>query len=246
MSFVCEHRWKPTDLGVTPKDFPTDKNTKIGGCLYFCQYHNIHIGVQIIKYKIFQIKNLTTFFTSGGNRALIYTISGKCVCWILQYNNCGKNLCKFIGDLHWTIIFTIRLKGCLSLGATPPISFWAEIYVFLAVIYLLDITYFSKCYTAKTGGCLYFCQYHNIHIGVQIIKYEIFQIENLTTIFTSGGNRALIYTISGKCVCWILQYNNCGKNLCKFIGDFLLDHYFHNKIEGVPVTRGHTPCFVLG
>ena len=67
MSFVCENRWKPTDSGVTPKDLPTDKNTKIGGCLYFFQYHNIYIGVQIIKYKIFRIENLTAFFTSGGN-----------------------------------------------------------------------------------------------------------------------------------------------------------------------------------
>ena len=33
VSFVGENRWKPTDLGVTPKDLPTDKNTKIGGCL---------------------------------------------------------------------------------------------------------------------------------------------------------------------------------------------------------------------
>ena len=29
-----------------------------------------------------------------------------------------------------------------------------------------------------------------IYIGVQIIKYEILKIENLTTFFTSGGNRA--------------------------------------------------------
>ena len=26
VSFVSENRWKPTDLGVTPKDLPTDKN----------------------------------------------------------------------------------------------------------------------------------------------------------------------------------------------------------------------------
>ena len=29
----------------------------------------IYMGVQIIKYKIFQIENLTMFFTSGGKRA---------------------------------------------------------------------------------------------------------------------------------------------------------------------------------
>ena len=29
----------------------------------------IYIGVQIIKLKILQIENLTTFYTSGGNRA---------------------------------------------------------------------------------------------------------------------------------------------------------------------------------
>ena len=33
VSFVSKNRWKPTDFGVTPKDLPTDKITKIGGCL---------------------------------------------------------------------------------------------------------------------------------------------------------------------------------------------------------------------
>ena len=42
------------------------------------------------------------------------------------------------------------------------------------------------------------------------------------------------------------NYNNCGKKLYKFLGDFLLDHYFQNKIEGVPLTRGHAPYFILG
>ena len=88
--------------------------------------------------------------------------------------------------------------------------------------------------------------YIYIYIGVQIIKYKILKIENLTTFFTSGGNRAYIYTILGKCVCWVLQYNNCGTNIWKFLGDFLLDHYFKNLIEGVPHTRGHTPYFILG
>ena len=120
VSFVCENRWKHTDLGVTPKDLPTDKNTKIGGCLYICQYHYIYIGVQIIKYKIFQIENLTTFFTSGGKRAQIYTISGKCVCWILQYNNCGKNLCKFIEDFLLDHYFHNKIEGVpVTRGHTP-------------------------------------------------------------------------------------------------------------------------------
>ena len=31
VGFVSENRWKPTDLGVTPKDVPTDKNKKLVG-----------------------------------------------------------------------------------------------------------------------------------------------------------------------------------------------------------------------
>ena len=43
-----------------------------------------------------------------------------------------------------------------------------------------------------------------------------------------------------------MQYNNYGTNIWKSLGDFLLDHYFKNMIEGVPHTRGHTPYLILG
>ena len=41
-----------------------------------------------------------------------------------------------------------------------------------------------------------------------------------------------------------MQYNNYGKNIWKSLGDFLLDHYFKDMIEGVPHTRGHTPYLI--
>ena len=43
-----------------------------------------------------------------------------------------------------------------------------------------------------------------------------------------------------------MQYNNYGTNIWKSLGDFLLDHYFKNMIEGVPHTLGHTPYLILG
>ena len=45
VSFVCVNRWEPTDFGVTPKDLPTDKKYKIGGCLYYSKYQNVYILV---------------------------------------------------------------------------------------------------------------------------------------------------------------------------------------------------------
>ena len=36
------------------------------------------------------------------------------------------------------------IEGCLSLGATHPISLWAKTNIFLAVIHLFDIAYLSK------------------------------------------------------------------------------------------------------
>ena len=38
-----------------------------------------------------------------------------------------------------------------------------------------------------------------------------------------------------------MQYNNYGTNIWKSLGDFLLDHYFKNMIEGVPHTRAIPP-----
>ena len=40
----------------------------------------------------------------------------------------------------------------------------------------------------------------------------------------------------GKFICWVFQYNDCWKNLWKFLGTFLPVHYFQNMIEGVPLT----------
>ena len=52
VSFVSENQWKPTNLGVTPKDLPTAKNTKIGGCLL-----HRYIWVLCISHKIYNIVN---------------------------------------------------------------------------------------------------------------------------------------------------------------------------------------------
>ena len=35
------------------------------------------------------------------------------------------------------------------------------------------------------------------------------------------------------------QYNNCWKNLWKFLGTFLLVHYFQNMIGWAPFTQGY-------
>ena len=45
------------------------------------------------------------------------------------------------------------MKGCLILGAIPPISFWAEIYSFVPVIHFLVITYLSKCLKHSETHC---------------------------------------------------------------------------------------------
>ena len=47
----------------------------------------------------------------------------------------------------------MRLNGCLSLGATSPISFWAQIYIFLAVIHLFDIAYLPKSFNHSEKLC---------------------------------------------------------------------------------------------
>ena len=36
----------------------------------------------------------------------------------------------------------------------------------------------------------------------------------------------------GKSVCWVFQHNDCGENLWKFQGIFLLVPYFQNLIGG--------------
>ena len=54
-----------------------------------------------------------------------------------------------------------------------------------------------------------------------------------------------ISKILGKCIHWVFQYNICWKNLWKFLGDFLLVHYFQNMIEGAPLTWGYTLYFIL-
>ena len=41
-------------------------------------------------------------------------------------------------------LFPNLIGGCLCLGVKAPTSFWAQIYFFLAVIHLLDITKCSK------------------------------------------------------------------------------------------------------
>ena len=48
---------------------PTKNQKSVGAYTTLNIRMYIYIGIQIIKYKILQIENLTTFFTSGGNRA---------------------------------------------------------------------------------------------------------------------------------------------------------------------------------
>ena len=60
VSFVCENRWKPTDLVVTPKDLPTDKITKIGGCLLL-----LSISKYIYLSKSFKLKIWLCFLHQG-------------------------------------------------------------------------------------------------------------------------------------------------------------------------------------
>ena len=55
-----------------------------------------------------------------------------------------------------------------------------------------------------------------------------------------------IYKTLGKFICWVFQYNVCWKNLWKFLGVFLLVHYFQNEIKWMPLTRGYIPYFILG
>ena len=66
---------------------------------------------------------------------------------------CWKNIWKFLGDFLLVPYFQIKLNGCLSLGDTTPISFWAQIYFFLAVIHLFDIAYLSKCLIHMEDAC---------------------------------------------------------------------------------------------
>ena len=48
----------------------------------------------------------------------------------------------------------------------------------------------------------------------------------------------------GKFTCWVFRFNECWKNLWKFLGSFLLVPYFQNMIERVPHTRGYTPFII--
>ena len=48
-----------------------------------------------------------------------------------------------------------------------------------------------------------------------------------------------IYKTLGKFLCLVFQYNVCWKNLWKFLGVFLLVHYFQNEIKWMPLTRGY-------
>ena len=45
------------------------------------------------------------------------------------------------------------IEGCLSLGARPSISFCAQIYFVVAVIFLFDITYLSKSFNHSKNVC---------------------------------------------------------------------------------------------
>ena len=74
----------------------------------------------------------------------------------------------------------------------------------------------------------------------------MFQILNLTAILILGRSIVYIYKVGGKSICWVFQYNDCGENLWKFLGTFLLVPNFQNIIGSVPMTQGLDPYFILG
>ena len=51
--------------------------------------------------------------------------------------------------------------------------------------------------------------------------------------------------ILGKFISWIFQYKDCWKNLGKFLGAFLLVHYFQSMIGWVTFTQT-TPLIYFG
>ena len=52
-----------------------------------------------------------------------------------------------------SIFFSNKIEGCLSLGARPSISFCAQIYFVVAVIFLFEITYLSKSFNHSKNVC---------------------------------------------------------------------------------------------
>ena len=70
---------------------------------------------------------------------------GKFICWVFQYNDCWKNLWKFLGVFLCLWYFQNIIEwACLTLGYTPY-SIQDPLIFFLAVISFFDNTYFSKC-----------------------------------------------------------------------------------------------------
>ena len=61
-----------------------------------------------------------------------------------QQNDGGKNLWKFLGTFLWVPYFQNIIGWVPMTRGFNPISFWAQIWFFLAVIHLLVITKCSK------------------------------------------------------------------------------------------------------
>ena len=75
-------------------------------------------------------KNKFDVFYIGKDYILIIqNMRKKSIWWVFQYNDCGKNLWKFLGTFLLVPYFQNMIDGCLSLGALPPISFWAQIHI---------------------------------------------------------------------------------------------------------------------
>ena len=107
--------------------------------------------------------------------------------------------------------------------------------------------HYRGCFFHNRGCFFIIVGAFSIEVVCKLVsKILIFQIYNLTMFLPSGGYRALISTIWGKFICCFFQYNDCGGNLWKFLGAFLLVHYFQIMIERVPLTRGYSPYFILG
>ena len=75
------------------------------------------------------------------------------MCWVFQYYVCWKNLWKFLGASLLVPYFQNTIEWMPLTWGHTPISFWAKIYLFLAVIHLFDIAYLSKCLNRMEDAC---------------------------------------------------------------------------------------------
>ena len=73
-----------------------------------------------------------------------YCLYIQSICWVFQYNNCAENLWKYLGTFLLVPNFQNMIGWEPMTQGLTPISFWAQIYFFLAVIHLFVTAYLSK------------------------------------------------------------------------------------------------------